>query len=244
MLIYRLTPGFRREVCVHEAAHAVMGALGGTTFCYALAVAPEGAEDWSYTNRKGWTTSGIWGNHEGSDPPFPWPLMRWNEEEGGFDGSHARGALRDLMGNLKPHHRRGYYRSLRAHLCFCLAGNIAEALYRNEEPDLDGEWGTADDIAQAEATSWLLPFRWLKELDHGVSVTTAALREYWPLVTALADVLEAKGVLNDEEVAPYLPQRLKDWPPPPPRPKAKKAAVTHKRTSVPPPSLTTEAAAR
>lgn len=214
---YRLTKELRREVCIHEAAHAVIGALWGYNHCYCLAVAPEGSEDWSYTNRKGRTTTGLLGNHEGSDAPFPWFFMEWDEDESHFNGTKAKAAQRDLLATLSRQGKSWHYRSLRAHLCFCLAGYIAENLLRDEEdPNLEPEsYAPGDDITQAEVTAWLLPFR--REFDHAVSITTGALRDHWPLVLSLADALEAKGTLEDEELEPYLPQRLKDWPPSPRR---------------------------
>jgi hypothetical protein len=56
MTAYAQAPALTREerkaVCVHEAGHAVLHALGGA-FVYRVAVAPEGATEWTTTARKG-----------------------------------------------------------------------------------------------------------------------------------------------------------------------------------------------
>ncbi len=213
----------RRAVCVHEAGHAVIDAVGGA-YVHRVAVAPEGATTWSTTGRKGVALSDLWGVCSASDTLGQW-FIRWEPEElcyaadrrnfgqvlrlfetGGGKGC-ARRAVREIR------------RQLRAQVCACLAGPAAEQLHERpaDEPYLwEGEWGEPDDdIAKAEAYCWLLP--WRGEFEHLAALTVATLRrpDVWAHVVAVADALEESGDLEDEAVEKLLPMPARDWPPSP-----------------------------
>lgn len=212
-----LTRERRRAVCVHEAAHAVVHALGGA-YVYRVAVAPEGATDWQTTGRKGGVLSDLWGVCSASDSPAL-GFMQWEADD--LCIAVNRPGFAELLRLMEAHHRgaaRELRRQLRAHVCASLAGPAAEQLHDDPaaEPYLaEGEFGTPDDIAFAEAHSWLLPQR--GELDRLAALTVATLRrpDVWALVLAVADRLEAAGDLDDEAVQPLLPMPAHDWPPGP-----------------------------
>lgn len=213
-----LTRLHRRTVCVHEAAHAVIYALGGA-FVYSVAVAAEGSTGWTTTSRKGRELSELLGVCSAADSPAAW-FMRWDETEAAV--SVDRVAFRETLRQIDAAHRgaaRETRRQLRAHLCALLAGPVAEALHHepDEAPDIGwpGDSGELDDLAKAEAHSWLLYPR--GEFDRLLSVTEETLRrpDVWALVLALADRLEEAGTLEGEALDALLPLPVPDWPPGP-----------------------------
>lgn len=218
-----LTCARRRAVCVHEAGHAVIHALGGA-YVYRLAVAPAGATTWSTTGRKGTALSDLWGVCSASDTLGQW-FVRWEPEELGYSADRRQfgQVLRSFeTGGGKARARRAVRevrRQLRAQVCACLAGPAAEQLFElpGNEPCLwEGEWGEPDDdIAKAEAYSWLLP--WRGEFEHLAALTVATLRrpDVWAHVLAVADALEVAGDLEDEAAMRLLPLPAPDWPPGP-----------------------------
>lgn len=213
-----LTKAVRRIVCVHEAAHAVIYALGGATI-YRVAVAPEGSESWSYQARKGPLSQDIWGICETSDlGPAVGMWCKWDEPNGGYladrNGFNALIARAQAAG--MRHAAAAQRRELRAHVCGMLAGPIGECILTKADFDI---WALEEcfcyernhDITLAVGLSRLLP--WRNELFHLIDVTEAALRTpaIWARVLALADELERAGALDD--VGQFLPDQAKTWPP-------------------------------
>ncbi|SDJ27312.1 hypothetical protein SAMN04487926_14050 [Paraburkholderia steynii] len=72
-----LTPKLRRAACFHEAGHAVIHALGGSSI-YGLAVAPEGSDSWTYHGRKGVEIEGAAGVCEPCDTPWLAMYLEWD----------------------------------------------------------------------------------------------------------------------------------------------------------------------
>jgi hypothetical protein len=220
----RLTRERRRAVCVHEAGHAVMHALGGA-IVYRVAVAPEGATDWQTTGRKGTPMVDLWGvcepaGHSGE------LCIRWDAESGDYGADRRLFAELQRLSAQLPGGRQvraETLRILRAHLCATLAGPAAEQLHLGEdEPwlDTEGEWGVWDDAKAAQCLDWLLP--WRGEIEHLHGVTVAALRrpDVWACVQRVADELERRGDI-EEGLELLLPKPSPAWPP---SPRAKKPA--------------------
>lgn len=201
----------RRATCVHEAGHAVLHALGGA-FVYRVAVAPEGATEWTTTARKGELLADLWGVCELSGSPAQ-GFIRWDAENlcmaadrTGFDAM-----LRWLDGHTRGARREGY-RAIRAAVCATLGGPAAEAIFKGQEPDfLADTGGPDDDLTRAEALCWLLP--WRTEREHLEALTVQALRQpdVWALVLRLADALELAGDMDD--LRGFLPAPVPSWPP-------------------------------
>jgi hypothetical protein len=218
-----LTKEKRRAVCVHEAGHAVIHALGGS-IVHRVAVAPEGNDGtWAIEGRKGGTLTDLWGVCQASDFWEMQIRLTWNEAEltweadrKGFDAS-----MREMQSHLAKHnrqHARRYVadtrRIVRAHVCGGIAGPAAEQIYNAEEVWLDEPDYFADrgeDLVLAQARSWLLPYR--NEYGHACQVTEAALRrpDIWERVIRLADELERLGDMDDE-LDGFLPDALPGWP--------------------------------
>jgi hypothetical protein len=229
---YRLTRKRRREVCVHEAAHAVIHALGGS-FVYLVAVAPNDATSWEVHDRKGVLNTGLWGLCSISD--FCTWYIQWNEEhcEYAVDRKGYAKYLRDMERQVNDFHAsegRGrtriaaeQRRIVRAHICGAMAGPAADAIHQGQDVADALEWWSVDfcerdeDLCVADAMARLLPFR--NEYDHAVQVTEAALRrpDIWTKVQALADELERAGSLENEQIDPFLPEADSHWPPSPRR---------------------------
>jgi len=216
-----LTKQLRREVCVHEAAHAVIHRLGGA-FVYRVAVAPEGCSEWVTEGRKGATLTDLWGVCSPSDPPtFSQVCMKWDESLGDYQ-CDRQGFARILRQIQATANRSGVAfelrRQVRAFVCGLLAGPLAESIFEGDDnPWLAPEWcdGPSDDLVLACAFARLLPFNW--EYRHLCQVTAEALHrpDIWHKVITLADELERVGDIED--VDPFLPEWDRSWPPAPPR---------------------------
>ena len=228
----RLTKDRRREVCIHEAAHAVIHALG-RSFVYLLAVAPEDATSWEVHDRKGGLNTGLWGICSGSDW-WSWHV-RWSEERGEYvtDRRSYAEHLREMERQVNDHYRgQGRPRAriaaeqrrvARLHVCISMAGPAADAIVAGEDVEDALDWWSVDwyeegsDLAVAAAIAGVLPYR--NEYHHAVQVTEEALRrpEIWATVIRLADELERAGRLENEAIDPFLPLADRSWPPSPRR---------------------------
>lgn len=217
-----LTKERRRAICVHEAGHAVIHALGGS-FVYGLAVAPEGDNGtWVTQPRKGGSQDGLWGMCDRSDFFSMTMFVRWNEDEWFWEADRKgfEQSLRQVESQLLEHrsrHARRYVaesrRIVRAHICGAVAGPAAEQIFNDEEVWLDepDDYENAnEDIVKAQGWAGLLPYR--NEYRHACEVTEAALRrpDIWERVMRLADELERVGDMEDFEG--FLPEQLPGWP--------------------------------
>jgi hypothetical protein len=211
-----LTREPRRAVCVHEAAHAEIHALGGA-WVYRVALALEGAATWRTTSRKGRGLADLWGVVEVAGCSAE-GFIRYGEcgllenDRRGFIG------MARALGALQPKAPAELRRQVRAHVCGALAGPAAEQLHEDPhgEPFL-GDSCTDDDEGVAEALSWLLPQR--GEFDRLAALTVETLRRpgVWAAVHRLAGALERAGDLDDEALFPFLPEAVPHWPPGPRR---------------------------
>ncbi|SKC93237.1 hypothetical protein SAMN05446934_6474 [Paraburkholderia hospita] len=214
-----LTPEFRRAVCFHEAGHAVIYALGGSSV-YGLAVAPEESDSWTYRGRKGAVIEGAAGVCEPCDHPWLGIYLTW-------DGSSYRANRREfnhvhgsMAKSLGPARGRRFLadirRFVRRRICGVLAGPIAEAHYENRKFNVWEAEGWVDpesDVEKATGLAQFLPYR--RELEHACDVTCVAMRrpEIWSRVVALADELERVGNMCPDAIAEFLPQPEAGWPP-------------------------------
>ena len=217
-MTYALTAEQRRVTCVHEAAHAVVYALGGASV-YRVAVAPVGSTDWTVQGRKGGTLRNLVGVCRASDLGLANMYLHYTPGEYGADRAGFRRDLAQMSGVYEAM-RRETYRQIRAHVCAVLAGNAAEDILRGEDPyphETDCYGDRPDDAAIAEMLAWLLPRR--RELDrlHELTVETLRQPDVWARVLALADELEAAGDLDDDRLDQHLPPPLRNWPSSPPR---------------------------
>jgi hypothetical protein len=208
-----LTREMRRAVCVHEAGHAVMFALGGA-WVYRVAVAPEGATEWSALGRKGAHLADLWGVCCPSDSPG-FRYVHWDEESGDW-GADLASFLRiqNFLEEQHPGSKREGWRQVRAHVCGSLGGPAAEQIHDGVAPWLDscGESSDGfDDAKNAQAHAWLLP--WRGELEHPRTLTVQTLKrpEVWALVIRLADALELAGDM--ENLTGFLPAPVENWAP-------------------------------
>lgn len=117
----------RREVCVHEAAHAVVAHQCGIGV-YGLAVAPEGSIEWACEGRKGTVLTDLWGVCHTSDSGNL-RYLKWDEDEWYYrlkDGSNRNALLADLS----TESRKFVQRLIRADICCFLAGPAASQIWR------------------------------------------------------------------------------------------------------------------
>lgn len=235
----RLTRERRRGVCIHEAAHAVIHALGGS-FVYLLAVAPEDATSWQVEGRKGHLYTDLWGVCSGSDW-WSW-YVRWSDELGEYEANRRGYAkhLREMERQINEHQRSEgrparriaaeERRVARLHVCVSMAGPVADAVVAGEDVEDALDYWSIDwyeqghDLTVAAAIARVLPYR--TEYQHAVRVTEEALRrpDIWAAVIRLADELERAGRLENEALDPFLPPACRCWPPSPRRGVARASA--------------------
>ena len=141
----------RREVCFHEAGHAVVFALGGVAVSR-VAVAPEGAGEWRTPSGNGRTCSDLWGLCVKAELVLPRQLLRRLMSEGALcpDGSGYARVLESAEGRaiveaLGPRQRR----DIRAQLAGLLAGPLAEQLCRGGAVGIRAD-SDAGDIVRAQ----------------------------------------------------------------------------------------------
>ena len=216
-----LSAARRRETCVHEAAHALVYALGGA-YVYRVAVAPAGSTDWIVEARKGGTVQGLLGVCRASGPGLAALFLRWSpasEFEGAEWGADRRGFLTLLRSNFPARARAETMRIVRAHVAACLAGPLAAKLHNGEEPgwvEPDPFAKCPDDACMAEMLASLLPRRCADELDNIEAQTLTMLRrpELWSGVQRLAEALDRHGELQGDALEALLPASLTGWPRP------------------------------
>ncbi len=210
----KLTKKVRLDVCVHEAAHAVIFALGRVGV-FDVEVAPLGATEWVTEGRKGGELTDLWGICRTSD--LGWALcFNWNEAICEYDCNKdwftkslrlcpSRSAVKET------------YRQIRADVCGILAGPIADQIRMG--CDLDNLYlepvdpVPGDDLALAQAFCRLLPFR--HEFWHLADETYRVLKEpeIQQCIARIAYALEVSGKLEGGELNSLLPHRRLNWPP-------------------------------
>jgi hypothetical protein len=222
LMKYVLTKKHRYEVCIHEAAHAVIYALGGHDV-YSIEVAPVAVEEWVTQDRKGGQRSDLWGICRTSDPGVIW-LFHWDKDKAGYvcDKQGYIDYLKSIQSQLGPratHIARDSRRRLRAWICGSIAGPMADAIYVGDKTGeiwLEPEYTLGEDLTVAQAMSRFLPYG--NEYDHLANITESVLREpeIWKMVLTLAGELEQTGCLNSDDRAETLQQHLppcrKNWP--------------------------------
>lgn len=211
----------RREVCFHEAGHAIVHALGGAMI-HRLAVAPEGATEWSIEGRKQGVLADLWGVCQASDLNSNVTMnMRWCPEQEKYI-TNRKGMLDivKLIEKSMPGYKGALERELRSQMYGFLAGPIATQIYYGHEVDVHDTscmYTEGGDVAVAMAVSNFLPRQAAIEYDHAAKVVEGLLRQpdVWAKVTNLAERLEEIGDMA-EKLEDYLPEALADWPTAPP----------------------------
>lgn len=202
-----LSENERRTVCVHEAGHAVVAAMSGI-HVYSVEVAPVGAVDWVTEGRKGPLRTDLYGICRLSDADFMRHLQ-WHPDECYFSASKREFIAEAEMvvvarpTVLRQRLLRQRYFDIRSHLCATLAGPIAESIYLGDEPYLEPDACTPDDVQFAYGLCGLLPFR--NEFPFYVGATTRLLQtpDVWTSILQLAKTLERDGLV--EAPHPALP---------------------------------------
>jgi len=235
---YRLTVEHRHQLCVHLAAHAVIGHMSGA-WVYMLAVAPVGVRSWAIAERKTREIGPIWGICSTSD--LYCTHMQWEEYQQRYVADPAgweASTKYEYAARERFHHEQkstdtlpsfdrvltARRHEIRAHVCGHLAGHIAdgitvgmtagEALRLYDRRDTQYVGGVSD-IVIAEGLAGLLQ---PGEYENAAHVTEEVLRrpKVWKSVNRLARALEKFGLLEGSkcEVDMYdlMPKALADWP--------------------------------
>lgn len=208
----------RLEVCYHEAAHAVVHALGGASV-FKLAVAPVGSTDWEIENRKGFLISDAWGVCESSTPPSTVLMnIHWDDEKNQYIANRKNfsAMVKSIAGFLK-NYRNDLNRVLRAQICGNLAGPIATGIFYDQEACLESspcKYQEGGDIAFSIALSMFLPQSSARELLHAKCIVKELLQtpSIWTTIQTLALALERQGEMDSSKLEPFLPEQLDNWP--------------------------------
>lgn len=197
------TQEMRQETCIHEAAHAVINALGGISV-YHLAVVAEGSTKWSCEDRDGNLLQNVYGVCGISDLEGLY-YLKWDE----FNGCYfpVQNWLQGMSKKFRPHFRQ----RLRAGICGLLAGPAASQIWRGEEVNLwDRGYAPMHDIDKALGLAYFL--YWRDEYNYLAKLTEQTLRcpEVWTCILQLADELDQRGQI--EECMHLLPDAIPNWP--------------------------------
>ena len=202
-----MTTGKHLHVCVYEAARAVMMALGGMQM-KCVKIAPEGTtlsggrlgccyKDDSFIKIciEMFLTRGKKGNIQPKLDFFMTHIQKIQGRRGGKE------RIREI------------YRLIRAHICISCAGSMATAIITDSPIRSPHHWLAQEDSKMVIALCGLLPsgYQELKYLDRQ---TERLLRtpDIWERVTNLAQSLHQAGEMNADELGPFLPAPIPNWP--------------------------------
>lgn len=226
---YVLTPEHRHQLCVHLAAHAAIGHMGGACI-YKLAVAPAGTRSWTTPHRKDPSSGPTWGACCTSD--IYCEYLKWDTNLQAFVGNRAgweadlmlsheqlQRAIRESSANAANGAARGdtepvpfevslahQRRVLRAKTCEYLAGHIADGITAGMTADEALRLYDRRDTQYVGASDIVIA-QGLSDLlppgeyEHAVHNTEETLRcpEVWTLVNQLAEQLGNFGLLEGDE---------------------------------------------
>jgi len=210
--MYKLTKEHRYRVCIHEAAHAVIFAIGGA-FIEKLVVAPEGATSLTCTTPRGSEMRDLWGVCSPCGLFQAGHFIQWSDDKGCFIPEQEWRAMLRMRGSEWA---SAVKRDVRASVCGILAGPIADEI-QDGEPD--GIHGPAwlepigidrNDCDKAHGLAKLLV--WREAFDSLAALTEQTLRrpDVWTMVVNLARELERLGDMEDFKG--FLPGAVDGWP--------------------------------
>lgn len=226
---YVFTPEHRHQLCVHLAAHAAIGHMGGAHI-YKLEVAPAGTRSWTTSNRNGLSLGPTRGACCQSDVCCE--NMKWDAHRQAFVGDRAgweadlmrsheqiQRAIRESSANATNGAARGdaetvpfevvmghQRRVLRAQTCGYLAGHIADGITAGMTADETLALYDRRDTQYVGASDIVIA-QGLADLlppgeyENAVRHTEDTLRcpEVWTLVNQLAEQLGNFGLLEGDE---------------------------------------------
>lgn len=200
----------RRKTCVHEAAHAIIFALGGQR-PIRVAVAPVGARDWPYLNSYGVQQDDLFGACATAfDCPVSAWMMPWDEMAGSYIFNKL--AAKKMLVSRSKKDKAQFRTEILAWIVGYMAGRVAEYIYCADSDILNADCEEGEDLTLAEGLSQALSY--INEYSFLMAFTERTLKEpdVWAAVIKLADALEIAGVIECEYLKPYLPEPRKNWP--------------------------------
>jgi hypothetical protein len=103
--------------------------------------------------------------------------------------------------------------SIERDLIDCFAGPVAEAVFRHTKPDPLLSDGGRGDQRRGYALISLLPARKLLDAEsQAIARAIRLVRRYWPAVTAVADLLQARGSVSGEVITALLCEVTRESP--------------------------------
>ena len=213
----------RRFTCIHEAAHAAVHGVAGMGLV-GVKVADAGATSFQAEGQLNLTLVSEWGMERFDGNPVMPSFMPWTEEDG-YKGNRPAFeeylAFMDSQVQSDPVFSVGITQLVRAHLCAILAGHVAESIARGTK--VIAEAGDdRDEVGDMARVTGLLDLITdsrddrLEVLKHFQDETGKLLCEpaVWSAVTRIADLLEARGELGNEDLARLAPDWRPEWPAP------------------------------
>lgn len=224
---YRLTADHRRQLCVHLSAHAAIHSMGGGNI-YMLAVAPEGVQSWTTSERKTRSLGKLWGLCSVSDYycyHIEWlpSQQRYAASRAGWEREVGQQHEQFLHSHLNPdpgihvgdpvltdvpsleQRMAARRRVVRAHACGYLAGHIADGITAGigatEALRLYDRRDTQSvEMSDIAVAQGLTDLLPPGEYEHAVRITEAALHrpDVWAAVQKVASELEQLGLLEDD----------------------------------------------
>lgn len=211
---------------IHEAAHAVIGALGGLEVV-AISAVPEGAD----MNAPAWTG---WIDMDGAEGLIQWdgkaseykPVLTRQQVREHFKSGNAlplyyRSLTYQNPKKAEPITRRAlpeWYRDIRAVVCSLVAGELAEEIEKGVTSfedcyhELSYFSARGTDTAKTLGFCQFLPWRDEDEKLQRLTFDTLREAETWAATKRLANELEKKKQLSGAELQRLLPPQRKGWP--------------------------------
>ena len=201
----------RREVCIHEAAHAAIYSVASIRVAR-LTVAPADCTEWVEGAQMSEIECDRWGICQVASGLYG-SCVSWDDDELAYVVKKI--GMLQLITNGTGKLNSSRKQEIKGQICGILAGPVADMIIDTDYDALAQSDTPHSDIDKAMGLSKLLGRRHEAVYDHLITVTLSTLKtaRVWDAVLRISDALERTGNLEGDELSALLPAPLVGWPP-------------------------------